>query len=53
MSDPRIALTAADMRRLIEDLASELEQTPEEQRHSVYSSATSVFAKQEVSLAGC
>ena len=50
MSTPRTALTADDVRRLISDLSSQLEQTSEEQRQAVYASATAVLSKQEVSL---
>ena len=50
VTEPRIALTTDDVRRLIDDLSSELERTPEDQRHSVYTRATAVLSTQEVSL---
>jgi len=50
MSKPRTRLTADDMRRLIDDLNSELERAPANERDSVYAAATAILSTQEVSL---
>jgi len=52
MSTPRHALTAEDIRLLVDDLEAELHIVAPERRQDIYASATEVLASQEVSSEG-